>query len=54
MQNLGSFRNHVCFAYSSGHKSTKRHESPGKPKMSGVKKAKMETVEEDLIIIDDE
>ena len=52
--NLDSFHNQVCFAYSSGHKSMKRHESPAKPKMGGVKKARIECVEEDLIIIDDE
>ena len=32
----------------------KRHESLAKPKMGGVKKANIEPVEEDLIIIDDE
>ena len=54
MHNLNSFHNHVCFAYSSGNKSMKRHESPAKPKMGGAKKAKIEPMEEDLIIIDDE
>ena len=53
MQNLDSFCNHVCFAYSSGCKSMKRRESPTKPKTGGVKKAKIEPVEEDLIIMDD-
>ena len=53
MHNLNLFCNHICFAYSSGCKRMKRHESPDKPKMGGVKKAKMEPVEEDLIIIDD-
>ena len=52
--NLNLFCNHVCFGYSSCRKSMKRRESPAKPKMGGVKKAKIKPVEEDLIIIDDE
>ena len=52
--NLDSFCNHICFAYSSGHESMKRRESPGKLKREGVKKPKLEADEDDVIIIDDE
>ena len=55
MHNLNSFRNHICFAFSSGCKSMKRREFPGKPKREGVKKPKLEADEgDDVIVIDDE
>ena len=55
MHNLNSFHNHTCFAYSSGCKSMKRHESPAKPKTAGVKKPKLEVDEgNDVIVLDDE
>ena len=48
--NLDSFRNHVCFGYSS---ARKRQESPGKQKGPSPKKVKKETTEKDVIILDE-
>ena len=48
--NLDSFRNHTCFAYSS---ARKRQESPGKQKGPSPKKVKKETMEKDVIILDE-